>query len=231
MEEETKKLKEMMLTEYEKAKTAGVIRWFVIIISVTVVMFAIHVPYWYTNKKFEQAEAEIEELRLQCMHYEKDLEVMYQNQEVMLDNITVLTEVVENQEDIIDILGRELEELSNEVAILHSILEDGVVPNVLNRTRGVAFFQGHRETWYNLDMSVIVQTARNTIAGYEDAEYWIREDGCKMLGNYIMVAADQEVHPYGSIVQTSLGEGIVVDTGTFRFFDHNQLDIAVDWRG
>lgn len=33
-------------------------------------------------------------------------------------------------------------------------------------------------------------------------EYWVRMDGAKMLGDYIMVAADLNKHPRGSIVET-----------------------------
>ena len=60
-------------------------------------------------------------------------------------------------------------------------------------------------------------------------EYWVREDGCKMLGDYIMVAANLDLHPRGSIVETSLGEGIVCDTGGFAQNNPTQLDIAVTW--
>lgn len=135
------------------------------------------------------------------------------------------------QADQIDILCRETEILSNEVTKLWALIEDGVIPTQLNRTRGVAFFDGHVETWYNLDMSVVVSYARQRIAGMDDAEYWVREDGAKMLGDYVMVAANQEVHPYGSLVETSLGTGIVVDTGDFAILHREQIDIAVDWRG
>lgn len=135
------------------------------------------------------------------------------------------------QTDQIDILCRETEILSNEVTKLWALIEDGVIPTQLNRTRGVAFFDGHVETWYNFDMSVVVGYARQRIAGMDDAEYWVREDGAKMLGDYVMVAANQEVHPYGSLVETSLGTGIVVDTGEFAILHREQIDIATDWRG
>ena len=44
-----------------------------------------------------------------------------------------------------------------------------------------------------------------------------------------MVAANLGVHPRGSLVETSLGTGIVVDTGGFAEGNPTQLDIAVDW--
>ena len=60
-------------------------------------------------------------------------------------------------------------------------------------------------------------------------EYWARDDGVKMLGDYVMVAANLDVHPRGSLVETSLGMGIVCDTGSFASGNSTQLDIAVSW--
>lgn len=61
--------------------------------------------------------------------------------------------------------------------------------------------------------------------------YWVRqEDGAKMFGEYVIVAANQTLHPYGSLVNTSLGvQGIVLDTGTFALYNPTQIDIATDW--
>ena len=91
---------------------------------------------------------------------------------------------------------------------------------------GVYYYGDQKETYYNLPMGQVVENAHN--AGIE-GEYWIRDDGCKMLGDYIMIAANQDVHPYGSIVDTSLGQGIVVDTGGFAYYNSTQVDIATDW--
>ncbi|MBQ1827499.1 MAG: hypothetical protein II126_05945 [Erysipelotrichaceae bacterium] len=59
--------------------------------------------------------------------------------------------------------------------------------------------------------------------------YWIREDGCKMFGDYIMIAADFKIRPRGSLVMTSLGMGIVCDTGAFIKKNPHQIDLAVNW--
>ena len=50
--------------------------------------------------------------------------------------------------------------------------------------------------------------------GYTEEEYpyWVREDGCKMFGPYIMVAANLSIRPKGTILPCSLGTAIVVDT-------------------
>ena len=67
--------------------------------------------------------------------------------------------------------------------------------------------------------------------GYSEEEYpyWVRDDGCKMLGDYVMVAADLGIRPKGTILETSLGTAIVVDTGSFARYDSTMLDIAVSW--
>lgn len=96
----------------------------------------------------------------------------------------------------------------------------------LTAQQGVFNGPSGKETYYNLDMSGVVANAK---AAGAEGDYWVRDDGCKMLGKYIMVAANQNVHPYKSIVKTSLGDGIVVDTGGFAQDNPNQLDIAVTW--
>lgn len=59
--------------------------------------------------------------------------------------------------------------------------------------------------------------------------YWVRGDGVKMLGDYVMIAADLSIRPRGSLVPTSLGMGIVCDTGSFIHSNPTQIDIAVAW--
>lgn len=98
--------------------------------------------------------------------------------------------------------------------------------SVLTRSAGVNYGPSGKETYYNLNMSGVVKIMRNM--GNND-EYWVRDDGCKMLGNYIMVAANLGVHPRGSLVETSLGTGIVCDTGSFASGNSTQLDIATTW--
>ena len=95
---------------------------------------------------------------------------------------------------------------------------------VLTARLGTVTYDGHRETFYNLKMHrVCTRAVERGVPGL----YWEREDGCKMFGDYIIVAADFNRHPYGSLVQTSLGTGIVLDTGTFE--DRSTIDIATTW--
>jgi len=83
-----------------------------------------------------------------------------------------------------------------------------------------------KETYYNLYMGYIVTIMRRY--GNND-KYWIRDDGVKMLGDYVMVAASLDIRPRNTLVPTSLGMGIVCDTGGFALRDKTQLDIAVNW--
>lgn len=97
---------------------------------------------------------------------------------------------------------------------------------VLSKGRGVNYGPSGKETYYNLNMSTVVSIMRSM--GYT-GEYWVRDDGCKMLGDYIMVAANLNLRPRGSIVETSLGDAIVCDTGGFAKRNPTQIDIAVTW--
>lgn len=97
---------------------------------------------------------------------------------------------------------------------------------VLSASAGVNQGPSGKETYYNLPMEGVVSIMRSM--GNNDP-YWIREDGVKMLGDYVMVAAHLEIRPRGSIVETSLGKGIVCDTGGFASGNPTQLDIATAW--
>ena len=97
----------------------------------------------------------------------------------------------------------------------------------LTKSGGIYYGPSGKETYYNLNMNGVVSNAQNM--GIE-GEYWVREDGCKMYGDYIICAADLNVHPRGSLVESSLGTCIVLDTGGFTTNGSGvALDIAVDW--
>ena len=97
---------------------------------------------------------------------------------------------------------------------------------VLSRSKGSVYGPSGKETYYNLNMSGCVRNM-NRRGYYYDV--WVRNDGCKMFGDYIMCAANLGVHPFGSLVECSLGTCIVVDTGGFAAGNPHQLDIAVTW--
>lgn len=149
---------------------------------------------------------------------------------VVRDNITEELEVIEEKE-------AEIAEEVNEIKTTDEVIKENeeeikaeIEPaeGVLTKQRGTVMFDGHKETYYNLPMKKVCENAKKR--GIE-GEYWEREeDGAKMFGDYIIVAADQKIHPYGSLVDTSLGtKGIVLDTGEFIKTNPEQIDIAVTW--
>ena len=96
----------------------------------------------------------------------------------------------------------------------------------LTKSKGVNYGPIGKETYYNLNMSGVVRVMRNM--GFDEVNYpyWIREDGCKMLGPYIMVAANFSHFPRGSVVECSRGIALVCDTGHLGW---NHLDLATNW--
>ena len=99
----------------------------------------------------------------------------------------------------------------------------------ITKDRGGYMGPSGRETYYNLKMDLCVYYMREL--GYDEVEYpyWIRDDGAKMLGNYVMCAANWSIRPKGTIIPTSLGDAIVVDTGDFVTEFPYGVDLAVDW--
>ena len=89
---------------------------------------------------------------------------------------------------------------------------------------GTIQFEGHRETWYNLDMSRITRQT-DEATGLTNM-YNVREDGVKCYGPFVIVAADLNLHPRYTFVETSLGTGVVLDAHTT---DRDVIDIATDW--
>lgn len=100
---------------------------------------------------------------------------------------------------------------------------------VLTPSAGVVYGPSGKETYYNLDMSGVISIMRGM--GFDEANYpyWVREDGVKMLGSYCICAANLDVHPRGTLVESSLGTCLVCDTGGFAYSNPNQLDLATAW--
>lgn len=100
---------------------------------------------------------------------------------------------------------------------------------VLNSIDGSIMGPSGRETYYNLPMEGVVSIMRNMGFDEENYPYWIREDGVKMLGDYVMCAAELNLRPRGSLIESSVGMALVCDTGGFAYDNPEQLDIAVNW--
>ena len=108
----------------------------------------------------------------------------------------------------------------------------------LNSFMGVNSYNGHTETYYNMYMGELIDAMNRGGWAYNDcinkdiidnildtSGYWIRSDGCKMFGDYIILAASASEYARGSIVLTSLGWGMVIDRGV----GPGVIDIAVNW--
>lgn len=98
----------------------------------------------------------------------------------------------------------------------------------LTKSKGVYFFTDskgitHRETYYDLPMGGLMKHCGNST-------YSIRADGAKVdKDGYILVAANLNIYPRCSVVETSLGLGKVYDTGDFTSNHPHGFDLATDW--
>lgn len=160
--------------------------------------------------------------------------------EVTTENLTtqsiseaVTAEEIMTEEETTEVITEEpSEEIQAKVLEVSAEEEQPQASNesTLTPSKGVNYNSiGYKETYYNLPMDGAVDIMRN--CGFDESAYpyWVREDGVKMLGDYVMVAANLDRHPRGSLIHTSLGLGIVCDTGSFAIDNPSQIDIAVDW--
>lgn len=88
----------------------------------------------------------------------------------------------------------------------------------LTASKGVNWYNGRKETYYNLDMSGVVSNAQ---AMGINGNYWVRDDGVKMYGDYVIVASQDSK---GTLIDTSVGQGIVLD-----YCPAGTVDIATTW--
>ena len=107
--------------------------------------------------------------------------------------------------------------------------EDSYTGPILDPVIGSVEGPSGKETYYNLPMDYVVEIMRDLEYSEEDFPYWVREDGCKMFGPYIMCAADLSTRPKGTVLMSSLGPCMVCDTGEFVNWNSRQIDIAVNW--
>ncbi len=160
-----------------------------------------------------------------------------QSNEISIEDLTneeLVMHMTLNTKAFIEEVHKVAEEKRKEVEEVEVVVEE-VAPTwngqVLTASLGVVQGPSGKESYYNLPMGQVVANSHASNHPNAVGEYWVREDGVKMLGDFIMVAADisGNVHNRYDLVDTSLGKGIVVDTGTFVYTNPTQIDIAVTW--
>ena len=157
---------------------------------------------------------------------------------------TVEKKVIKKDKDKVVMVGTKLDDGLNEdgsYRFVHCTVEEDIENSeeykaiqgafdydgpVLTRSRGAISGPSGKETYYNLNMSGCINIMNSR--GFHEP-YWVRSDGVKMYGYYVMCAAGLSIRPKGSIVESSTGLAIVVDTGGFASRNPRQLDIAVTW--
>lgn len=95
---------------------------------------------------------------------------------------------------------------------------------ILTAALGRIAYGGHIETWYDLPMTKVVERA-DSYYGLSGV-YAVRDDGVKTYNGFVILAADKSI-PYGTLIDTSRGTGIVID---YHETDADVIDIATDWR-
>lgn len=158
---------------------------------------------------------------------------------------TIKKKVIKKDKDRVVMVGTKLNDGLNEdgsYRFVHCTVEDDIENSeeykaiqgafdyngpVLTRSRGaLSAGPSGKETYYNLNMSGCISIMNGR--GFNEP-YWVRSDGVKMYGYYVMCAAGLSIRPKGTIVESSNGLAIVVDTGGFASRNPRQLDIAVTW--
>lgn len=96
---------------------------------------------------------------------------------------------------------------------------------ILTAALGRIQYGNHTETWYDLQMDKVIEKTESDLG--VSGLYNVREDGVKCYGPWVIVASHPSIPRY-SFVETSLGQGIVLDR--HEMSDKDLYDIATDWK-
>ena len=98
---------------------------------------------------------------------------------------------------------------------------------ILTPDKGCVEGPSGEEVYYNLYMGTCVEELKSLGI---DGDWWVRSDGVQMFGNYVMVAANLDYRPKGTIIETTLGTAIVADGCEAAYWGNPYLlDISVTW--
>lgn len=216
---------------------------FIILIAVflcgAIVLVNIHSSVTRTQLYISEVEQKSYE-EMQAMSYDYSLEIQTLREEIdRLDKEKAEQDkLIAYQNDLIDTYDQKFDDLHKEVDAYTKVLEREAPKFQLPTTwkgakstkaNGGVLGPSGQETYYNLPMNNCVANMRKR--GYDAKRYpvWTRKDGAKMFGHYVMVAANWKIRPLGTVIETSIGWGIVVDTGEFVKTSPRGVDLAVTW--
>ena len=179
--------------------------------------------------ELESIKADLKAVKENGETYTKQIEGVSKSLDSL--KLDIVNKVKELNEKIRSVEEAKVEKKAAEQAVITASCEPTPAYNpptggCLTPSGGVHNGPSGLETYYNLPMEKVIEQARNF--GIE-GEYWVRDDGVKMYGDYVILACNRDVHPMGTLVETSLGTGISLDTGGFAEGNPNQCDIATSW--
>lgn len=178
------------------------------------------------------------EMQILSDTYEAEVQALKEEIDRLDKEKTEQDKLIAEQNDLIDTYDQKFDDLHKEVDAYTKVLEREAPKFQLPTTwkgakstkaNGGVYGPSGQETYYNLPMNNCVANMRKR--GYDAKRYpvWTRKDGAKMFGHYVMVAANWKIRPLGTVIETSIGWGIVVDTGTFVKDSPRGVDLAVNW--
>ena len=198
----------------------------------------IHILNSRLSESIDKHQQEYANMQLMSDIYVNEIQTQKERIDYLERENHIQAVALEEQADMLNNYDHHVDDLQKELNAYEIALEDAApmfqLPTtwegpVLTKEIGGNMGPAGRETYYNLPMQGCINKMRSLGYSEEEYPYWVRDDGAKMLGRYVMIAANWKIRPLGTIIETSLGWSIVVDTGTFVEEYPYGVDIAVDW--
>ena len=198
----------------------------------------IHILNSKLSESIDKHQQEYANMQLMSELYVNGLQTQKERIDYLEQENHIQAVALEEQADMLNNYDHHVDDLQKELNAYEIALEEAApmfqLPTtwegpVLTKELGGNMGPAGRETYYNLPMQGCINKMRSLGYSEEEYPYWVRDDGAKMLGRYVMIAANWKIRPLGTVIETSLGWSIVVDTGTFVEEYPYGVDIAVDW--
>ena len=198
----------------------------------------IHMLNSKLSESIDKHQQEYANMQLMSEIYVNEIQTQKERIDYLERENHIQAVALEEQADMLNNYDHHIDDLQKELNAYEIALEEAApmfqLPTtwegpVLTKEIGGNMGPAGRETYYNLPMQGCINKMRSLGYSEEEYPYWVRDDGAKMLGRYVMIAANWKIRPLGTIIETSLGWSIVVDTGTFVEEYPYGVDIAVDW--